>query len=144
MCTGAPRDWSRAPPWEKTGLDEVGDVEEAGAWEDEKVGMEAPIGLIVKGGTALFLQGDDPGAVSALSIVSRYRIEDFAAISEHGLKEVPRPSELSTLSWKYGFFTMGINMRMRLEPGPFDPELTELVRTLDWEIQKPTPKAPGK
>ncbi len=93
--------------------------------------MDSPIGLIVKGGTALFLQGPDPGAGVALSIVNHYRVGDFDAITEHNLEVVPRPQNLSDLSWKYGFFTIGVSMPLRIEPGPFDSELQELVKTME-------------
>ena len=41
--------------------------------------MEEVVGLIIKGGTALFLRGSDPGAEAALSIANRYRTGDFDA-----------------------------------------------------------------
>lgn len=93
--------------------------------------MEGPIGLIVKGRTALFLKGHDPGAAGALAVINRYRIGDSEGIPELNLKVVPRPGALSELSWQYGFFSIGDNRRLRLAAGPFDPELDELVKTMD-------------
>jgi hypothetical protein len=101
--------------------------------------MEEVIGLIIKGGTALFLRGSDPGAEAALSIVNRYRTGDFDAVSEHNLQVAPRPPDLSTLSWKYGFFSIGVSGSSRLEPGPFDPEL-QLIATA---LQFPAADAPN-
>jgi len=101
--------------------------------------MEEVIGLIIKGGTALFLRGADPGAEAALSIVNRYRTGDFDAVPEHNLEVAPRPADLSTLSWKYGFFSIGVSRPLRLEPGPFDPEL-QLIAT---SLQFPSADAPN-
>ena len=91
--------------------------------------MAGPIGLIVKGGSALFLRGPDPGAATALFVIDHYRLRDFEAVSEQGLEIVPRPTDLSMLAWKYGFFTI-TGQRLRLVPGPFDSELEALVKTL--------------
>jgi hypothetical protein len=102
--------------------------------------MDEPVGLIIKGGTALFLQGPDPGDVVALSIANRYRIRDFDAMSEYSLQVVTRPLDLSTLSWKYGFFSIGVSRPLKLEPGPFDSELQALVKTMDVGAQKPAPE----
>ena len=105
--------------------------------------MDQPIGLIVKGGPALFLQGPDPGAVVALSIVNRYRMGDFDAVPEHGLVIFPRPQDLSGPAWKYGFFSIGASMPLRLEPGPFDSALQDVVKAMD-EFARSTPEAQGE
>ncbi len=104
------------------------------------------VGLIVKGSAVLFLEGPDPGQNAALEIINAYRVGKLGSLSEYGLTVVSRPQALTGLTWKYGFFTLSSRSDMRLAPGPFDSELTGIVKGLEEAqrvTQKPTPEAQG-
>jgi hypothetical protein len=66
-------------------------------------------GLIVKGATAIFLEGADPGTLLALALVDALRNSDSRSWASHldeiNLRRAPRPKPLtrSSLSWAYVF-----------------------------------------
>jgi hypothetical protein len=95
------------------------------------------IGLIVKGATALFMEGNDPGPDDAVAVINRYKMGNMrswtAKISELNLEHGVRPSPLSpaTLAWAYVFVIATEADNRRLEPGPFDDELAGVVREIE-------------
>jgi hypothetical protein len=97
------------------------------------------IGLIVKGATALFLEGADPGTLLALALVDAVRSEDSRSWASHldeiKLQRVARPKPLTRefLGWVYVFVMIGEPEHTRLEPGPFDDELARLVEAIEAE-----------
>ena len=100
------------------------------------------IGLIVKSAAALFVEGADPGPALAVALINHHRAGTKRAFAERlgavNLKLVPRPAPLSRQSfdWAYVFVGLTETATLRLEPGPFDSELTEIVRII--EAEKPT------
>jgi hypothetical protein len=103
------------------------------------------IGLIVKGATALFLEGPDPGAASAIALINRYtggNVRSWKAkLSGLNLQLAVRPLPLSrqALAWAYVFVVLTEGADRRLEPGPFDAELADVVETIEAE-RKPRAK----
>ncbi len=82
------------------------------------------IGLIVKGSTALFMQGADPGSEGAVGLINRYRLGNSrsweAKLSALNMEHVVRPIPLlrESLAWAYVFLTHTERDDHRLEPGP--------------------------
>ena len=107
------------------------------------------IGLIVKGSAALFVEGSDPGPEAAVALVNRYRAGNSRSLEtklwtlnlRHTVR--PRPLPRSALAWAYVFVALTEGDHHRLEPGPFDPELTDVVKAIEAD-QEPAPEAkPG-
>jgi hypothetical protein len=101
------------------------------------------IGLIVKGATAIFLEGADPGTLLALALVDAIRKGDSRSWASH-LEEInlqratrPKPLTRDALAWVYVFVTIGEPEHTRLEPGPFDDELARLVEDIEAERHNP-------
>ena len=94
-------------------------------------------GLIVKGSTALFVTGNDPGAQDAVALVNRVRAGNGRScdnkLAALQLERVPRPKPLSreTIAWAYVFVALTEGDERRLEPGPFDDELATLVTSIE-------------
>lgn len=94
-------------------------------------------GLIVKGSTALFLLGNDPGAQDAVALVNRVRVGNGRSCENklHALKleRVARPVPLlrESIAWAYVFVALTDGDERRLEPGPFDDELTSIVIAIE-------------
>lgn len=97
------------------------------------------IGLIVKGGTSVFLEGADPGPEVAVSLVNRLRMGNSRSwalkLAEWNLESAIRPQPLSrtSLAWAYVFVVSTAGDERRLEPGPFDDELAGIVRVIEAE-----------
>ena len=97
------------------------------------------IGLIVKGATSLFLEGPDPAAAGAVAVINRYKGMNLRSweskLSQLNLKHVTRPRPLSRdgLGWAYVFVALTEGDERRLEPGPFDAELTSIVAAIEAE-----------
>ncbi len=95
------------------------------------------IGLIVKGATALFMEGNDPGPENAVAVINRYKMGNMrswtAKLSELNLKHGLRPTPLScaSLAWAYVFVILTEGDNHRLEPGPFDDELADVIRAIE-------------
>lgn len=95
------------------------------------------IGLIVKGASAIFLAGSDPGSELAIAFVNRYRMGNSRSLetklSASNLQQVARPRPLSRegLAWAYVFVTLTDGDERRLEPGPFDDELAGVVGAIE-------------
>lgn len=98
-------------------------------------------GLIIKGSTALFIEGNDPGAQDAVGLVNRLRGGNSRSLETKldalKLQHVARPLALSrqSLAWAYVFVTLTEGDEQRLEPGPFDDELTGIVMAIEAEQQ---------
>ncbi|HLH37689.1 MAG TPA: hypothetical protein VKX39_00960 [Bryobacteraceae bacterium] len=98
-------------------------------------------GLIVKGSTAFFVEGNDPGAQDALGLVNRLRGGNTRSLETKltalNLRLAARPAELSrqSLAWAYVFLTLTEGDEQRLEPGPFDDELAGIVMSIETEQQ---------
>jgi len=96
-------------------------------------------GLIIKGSTALFVEGNDPGAQDAVGLVNRLRGGNSRSLETKlvalKLQHIPRPTGLSrrSLGWAYVFLTLTEGDEQRLEPGPFDAELTSIVMAVEAE-----------
>jgi hypothetical protein len=96
-------------------------------------------GLIVKGSTALFLVGRDPGSQEAVALVNRLRAGNSRSwankLDALGMERVERPVPLSreSLDWAYVFVALTEGDDRRLEPGPFDEELMNIVATVEAE-----------
>ena len=94
-------------------------------------------GLIVKGSTALFLSGNDPGAQDAVALVNRVRVGNSRScetkLNALNLERVARPVPLSreSIAWAYVFVALTDGDERRLEPGPFDEELTSIVTAIE-------------
>jgi len=94
-------------------------------------------GLIVKGSTALFLSGNDPGAQDAVALVNRVRGGNIRScetkLDALKLERIPRPTPLSrdSIAWAYVFVALTEGDERRLEPGPFDDELTGIVTAIE-------------
>jgi hypothetical protein len=94
-------------------------------------------GLIVKGSTALFLAGNDPGAQDAVALVNRVRGGNSRScetkLGALKLERVARPVPLSreTIGWAYVFVALTEGDERRLEPGPFDAELTTMITSIE-------------
>lgn len=97
------------------------------------------VGLIIKGSTAMFLEGADPGSPNAAVIVDRLRTRKHwplaLRLDELCLKPVarPRPLARSSLNWAYVFVSLSENDDRRLEPGPFDDDLAGVVKAIEAE-----------
>ena len=95
------------------------------------------IGLIVKGSTAVFVTGNDPGAQDAVALVNRVRAGNGRScenkLAALQLERVARPKPLSgqSIAWAYVFVALTEGDERRLEPGPFDDELTTLVTAIE-------------
>ena len=95
------------------------------------------IGLIVKGATALFLKGTDPGPENAVAVINRHKMGNMRSwsvkLSELNLEHDLRPAPLSgaSLAWAYVFVVLTEDDNHRLEPGPFDDELAAVVREIE-------------
>src|SRR5215470_9713814 len=106
-------------------------------------------GLIVKGSTALFLAGNDPGAQDAVALVNRVRAGNGRScenkLAALRLERVARPEPLSSASiaWAYVFLALTEGDERRLEPGPFDDELTSFVTAIEGRQDDATRKDPG-
>jgi hypothetical protein len=109
-------------------------------------------GLIVKGSTALFLTGDDPGAQDAVGLVNRVRAGNSRScetkLDALKLERIARPVPLSreVIAWAYVFVALTEGDERRLEPGPFDEELTGIVAAIEarqMEPADPPPVDPG-
>ena len=96
-------------------------------------------GLIVKGAKALFLRGSDPGPEAAVAVVNRYNVVNARSLADKlvalNLKRVARPIPLSreSLAWAYVFVNHTESDSRRLEPGPFDDELADIVAAIERE-----------
>jgi hypothetical protein len=96
-------------------------------------------GFIVKGAKALFLEGSDPGPVAAVAVVNRYNVVNARSWADKlvalNLERVARPIPLSrkSLAWAYVFVTLTESDSRRLEPGPFDEELADIVAAIEAE-----------
>ena len=105
-------------------------------------------GLIVKGSTALFLTGNDPGAQDAVALVNRVRAGNGRScenkLAELQLERVARPKPLSgeSIAWAYVFLALTEGDQQRLEPGPFDDELTSFVTAIEARQDEATRKDP--
>ena len=94
-------------------------------------------GLIVKGSTALFLTGNDPGAQDAVALVNRVRAGNGRScerkLAALQLERVARPKPLSdeSIAWAYVFLAATEGDERRLAPGPFDDELTNFVSAIE-------------
>jgi len=94
-------------------------------------------GLIVKGSTALFVAGNDPGAQDAVALVNRVRAGNGRScdnkLAALQLERVARPRPLSgeSIAWAYVFVALTEGDERRLEPGPFDDELASFVSTIE-------------
>jgi len=103
-------------------------------------------GLIVKGSTALFLTGNDPGAQDAVGLVNRARAGNRRScetkLAALELARVARPVPLSreSIAWAYVFVALTEGDERRLEPGPFDDELARLVATIEARQHRDTPQ----
>jgi hypothetical protein len=94
-------------------------------------------GLIVKGSTALFVSGSDPGAQDAVALVNRVRAGNSRSCEtkldalklEHTARPVPLSPE--SIAWAYVFVALTEGDERRLEPGPFDEELTRMVKAIE-------------
>jgi hypothetical protein len=101
-------------------------------------------GLIVKGDAAVFLEGSDPGPQDAVALVNRFRggnsrswATKLEALNlEHGVR--PKPLKRASLAWAYVFTVLTEGENGRLEPGPFDDELTCVVRDIETEGRRPS------
>lgn len=99
------------------------------------------IGLIVKGSTALFLEGNDPGPQDAVGLVNRARAGNARSwatkIDALMLDRVARPVPLSrrAIGWAYVFTALTEGDERRLEPGPFDDELASMIAVIEAEQQ---------
>ena len=95
------------------------------------------IGLIIKGATALFLNGKDPGRENAVAVINRYKMGNMRSwslkLSELNLEHAVRPVPFSgaSLAWAYVFVVLTEGDIHRLEPGPFDDELAAVVREIE-------------
>jgi len=100
------------------------------------------IGLIVKGPTAMFLEGSDPGPDGAVALINRCTIGNSRSVAlkfeELDLCLAPRPKPLlrEALDWAYVFVALTQGDERRLAPGPFDPELTGVVTAIEAEKGK--------
>ena len=96
-------------------------------------------GLIIKGSTALFVEGNDPGAQDAVGLVNRLRGGNSRSLETKldalKLQHIARPLRLSrpSLAWAYVFLALTEGDEQRLEPGPFDDELANIVRMIEAE-----------
>lgn len=96
-------------------------------------------GLIVKGSTALFLSGNDPGPQDAVGLVNRFRSGNSRSCATKldalALERVSRPSPLTrqSITWAYVFVALTEGDERRLEPGPFDDELTSIITAVEQE-----------
>jgi len=105
-------------------------------------------GLIVKGSTALFLRGNDPGAQDAVALVNRVRAGNGRScenkLAALQLERVARPKPLSgeSIAWAYVFLALTEGDERRLEPGPFDEELTNFVTAIEAGQDEATRKDP--
>src|SRR5258706_7648953 len=96
-------------------------------------------GLIIKGSTALFLEGNDPGPQDAVGLVNRLRGGNSRSLETKldalKLRHVARPLALSrqSIAWAYVFVALTEGDERRLEPGPFDEELTSIVTAIEAE-----------
>lgn len=94
-------------------------------------------GLIVKGSTALFVTGNDPGPQEAVALVNRVRAGNGRScenkLAALNLARAPRPVPLSreSIAWAYVFVALTEGDERRLEPGPFDEELTGIVTAVE-------------
>jgi hypothetical protein len=97
------------------------------------------IGLIVKGATALFIEGQDPGLAAAVALINRFKTGNMRSLatklSDLSLEQTVRPKPLfrHALAWAHVFVTLSEDDDRRLEPGPFDAELTEVVALIEAE-----------
>jgi len=102
------------------------------------------IGLIVKGSTALFLEGNDPGAEAAVALVNRHKMGNIRSLAskfaELGVQPTARPMPLvrGALTWAYVFVALTEGDDRRLQPGPFDDELACLVAVIEGEQSRQT------
>jgi hypothetical protein len=105
-------------------------------------------GLIVKGSTALFLAGNDPGAQDAVALVNRVRAGNGRScevkLAALKLERVARPKPLSheSIAWAYVFLALTEGDERRLEPGPFDDELTSFVTAIEARQDEATRNDP--
>ena len=97
------------------------------------------IGLIVKGANALFVEGSNPGSEAAVALVNRYRAGNSRSLETKlnalNLSHVgrPRPLPRQALAWAYVFVVLTEGDEHRLEPGPFDVELSTVVAAIEAE-----------
>ena len=96
-------------------------------------------GLIVKGSTALFLEGNDPGPQEAVALVNRLRGGNSRSwatkLDALNLERVARPVPLSrqSIMWAYVFTALTEGDERRLEPGPFDDKLAGIITAVEAE-----------
>ena len=101
------------------------------------------IGLVVKGGTAKFIEGPDPGLWFARALADAVRKDESRAWASWlpfvKLQPVQRPKPLTrdSLAWAHVFTRSQYDPR-RLEPGPFDDELAGIVREIEAEQREVT------
>jgi hypothetical protein len=96
-------------------------------------------GFVVKGAKALFLEGSDPGPEAAVAVVNRYNVVTARSWADKlvalNLKRIARPIPLSreSLAWVYVFVNLTESDSRRLEPGPFDDELADIIAAIEAE-----------
>jgi hypothetical protein len=104
------------------------------------------IGLIVKGATAMFLEGTDPGPENAVALANRSKMGNkrslASKLAQLSLTPTARPKPLlrKALAWAYLFVTATEGDERRLEPGPFDTELAHVVAAI--EADQPGTRGP--
>jgi hypothetical protein len=94
-------------------------------------------GLIVKGSTAVFVTGNDPGAQNAVALINRLIAGNSRSwatkLDELNLERAVRPVPLlrESIDWAYVFVALTEGDERRLEPGPFDQELTCIISSVE-------------
>jgi hypothetical protein len=94
-------------------------------------------GLIVKGSTAVFVTGNDPGAQNAVALINRLiggNSRSWAnKLDELSLERAARPVPLlrEAIDWVYVFVALTEGDERHLEPGPFDRELTSIIASVE-------------
>jgi hypothetical protein len=98
-------------------------------------------GLIVKGSTAVFITGNDPGAQNAVALINRFIAGNSRSwatkLDGLNLERAARPVPLlrESLDWSYVFVALTEEDERRLEPGPFDQELTTIITSVEADQQ---------
>jgi hypothetical protein len=94
-------------------------------------------GLIIKGSTAVFVTGNDPGAQNAVGLINRLIAGNGRSwatkLDQLSLERAARPVPLlrESLDWAYVFVALTEGDERRLEPGPFDQELTAIITSVE-------------
>jgi hypothetical protein len=94
-------------------------------------------GLIVKGSTVVFVTGNDPGAQNAVALINRLKGGNSRSCAtklyDLNLERAVRPVPLlrESIDWAYVFVALTEGDEQRLEPGPFDRELTSVITSVE-------------